>query len=226
MALVPSVNLNGTTTNKFGIAGNISSGMLMPKIKHRFKVTVIGFGGTSAPSATQAGRAVSAGAAAVGITAGDSTKFTQQVVACGRPQVQFQNTALHSYNSIAYYANKPEWSPIELTLRDDITNELTSLVSRQVQSQMNFYYQGAATAAADYKFITKIDMLDGSSNQKLLEQWVLEGCYLEQVQYDGMDYASSDPTIITLTIRYDNATQGGEDSAGGNGGLKNYTVTA
>jgi uncharacterized protein YlxP (DUF503 family) len=161
----------------------------MPKLKHRFTVSVSNFGRQN-----------------------DTIWFTSQVVTCGRPQIQFQNTALHSYNNVTYIAQKPEWQPIELTLRDDITNLATSLVSSQVQSQMNHYTQSAARAASDYKFTMTIASLDGSALQVPLEEWVLEGCYLEQVQYDSMDFASSDPTMITLSIRYDNATQGGEQA--------------
>jgi len=36
---------------------------------------------------------------------------------------------------------------------------------------------------------------------------------VKQVQYDSMDYSSSDPVMITLTVRFDNATQGSEIAA-------------
>ena len=59
-----------------------------------------------------------------------------------------------------------------------------------------------------------IQTLDGTvngTNDSVLESWFLEGCYLEQVAYDSLDYGSSDAVMITLTVRYDNATQGDED---------------
>jgi len=58
-----------------------------------------------------------------------------------------------------------------------------------------------------------IDTLDGTvngTNDSVLESWFLEGCYLEQVAYDNMDYSSSEAVMLTLTVRYDNATQGDE----------------
>jgi hypothetical protein len=48
-----------------------------------------------------------------------------------------------------------------------------------------------------------------------LESWYLEGCYLESVAYDSMDYGSSDAVMMTLSIRYDNATQGDEADLAG-----------
>jgi hypothetical protein len=194
--LSEAVNMIGRqamTGGKFGIGGKSNAGVLMPKLKHRFKVEFSGFGGPTNGSLTNS-----------------PLILTQQVVTVGRPSVQFQNTALHSYNSIVYYANKPEWQTIEITLRDDINSSLTSIVSTQNNIQMNFFTQGAAAAAANYKFSTYIEMLDGSSAQTPIETWALYGCFLDQVQYDSLDYASSEPVIITLTLRYDVALQGSE----------------
>lgn len=186
---VPPINPNLNTTNRYGVPlYGVGLNILMPKLKHRFAVRVTNFGGVVRPIA-----------------------FTQQVVTVGRPQIQFQNTQLHSYNNISYIAQKPEWQSIEITLRDDITNQVSSLVSTQVQYQMNHFTQDAAASGHDYKFELNIDTLDGSMNAiNTLESWYLEGCYLEQVQYDSLDYSSSEATMITLTVRYDNATQGGE----------------
>jgi hypothetical protein len=192
--LVPPVNSNAPTVNRFGVPmpGGPGIGILMPKLKHRFRLRTYGFG-------------------VIGET---QNTFTQQVVTAGRPNIQFNNTPLHSYNNITYIAQKPEWQTIEITLRDDISNLITSMVSAQVQKQMNHYTQSAAAAGVNYKFSMNIDTLDGTVNQgtndSVLESWFLEGCYLEQVAYDSLDYGSSDAVMITLTVRYDNATQGNE----------------
>jgi len=181
-----------STVNSFGVPIlNTGIGILMPKLKHRFRIIAFGFG----------------------TNFNNTNIFTQQVVTAGRPNIQFNNTELHSYNNITYIAQKPQWQTIEITLRDDITNLVTSLVSAQVQSQMNHYTQSAAPAGINYKFSMLIQTLDGTvngTNGSVLESWYLEGCYLEQVAYDSLDYASSDAVALTLTVRYDNATQGDE----------------
>ena len=192
--LVPPLNLNAPTVNRFGVPmpNGTGIGILMPKLKHRFRLLTYGFG-------------------VIGET---QNTFTQQVVTAGRPNIQFNNTPLHSYNNITYIAQKPEWQTIEITLRDDITNLITSMVSAQVQKQKHHYTQSAAAAGVNYKFSMNIDTLDGTvngTNDSVLESWFLEGCYLEQVAYDSLDYGSSDAVMITLTVRYDNATQGDED---------------
>lgn len=196
MALVQPFDVNQpiNTVDRYGVPmpGGIGIGILMPKLKHRFRVITFGFGQVQSAQ----------------------TIFTQQVVTAGRPNIQFNNTPLHSYNNITYIAQKPEWQTIEITLRDDITNLITSQVSAQVQSQMNHYTQSAAAAGVNYKFSMYIQTLDGTVNAKstdsVLESWFLEGCYLEQVAYDSLDYSSSDAVMLTLTVRYDNATQGDE----------------
>jgi len=193
MAIIPPRNLIPGTLTRFGVpittTGNNGATLLMPKLKHRFRVEALLFGDS------------------VG-----TIDFTRQVATAGRPSLQHNNTPLHSYNNIVYYANKPEWQSIEITLRDDITNRISALVSSQLQKQMNHFTQSAARSHMDYKFTLRLQTLDGSMNypSNVIEEWLLEGCFLEQVQYDQMDYSSSDPVLITLTVRFDNATQGSE----------------
>lgn len=188
------------TVSKFGVpnTNGQSLGILMPKLKHRFRVlfTLPVFGG-------------------------ETYDLTRQVVTAGRPQQQYNNTPLHSYNNVVYIAQKPEWQPIEIVLRDDITNAATSVVSNQLQLQMNHYNQNAARAGSNYKFQILLQTLDGqmTADVNILEEWFLEGCYIESVQYDSLDYSSSEPVQITLSIRYDNATQGNEGGA-----LPNNTI--
>ena len=197
MSNIPPRNQIPETLTRFGVPagfGSNSGTILMPKLKHRFRVAVANFGNSP-----------------------NTIDFTRQVATAGRPQIQHNNTPLHSYNNVVYLAQKPEWQTIEITLRDDINNGVSALVSAQLQMQMNHYTQSAARSHMNYKFTTFMQTLDGSMRypSNVLEEWMLEGCYLEQVQYDQMDYSSSDPTMITLTVRYDNATQGSEAQTGG-----------
>jgi hypothetical protein len=171
------------TLSKFGVPINgARNGMLMPKIRHRFRVRVINFGPIAG-----------------------GLELTQQVMTVDRPQVQFSPVEVHSYNSRMYYAEKANWQSINLQVRDDITNSVTRLVGHQLQKQMNFFEQTSVAAGINYKFSTIIEMLDGG-NEATFEQWTLEGCFLESVNYEQLDYNSSDPVTIQMQIRYDNAT--------------------
>lgn len=177
-----------TTLQNFGVpmgGGTGRGGIIHPKAKLKFRVRVFRFGPLAG-----------------------GLELSQQVMSVNRPNVSFSPVQVHSYNSIAYYASKAEWQSVELTVRDDVTNSVSRLVSHQVQKQMNFFEQTTTIAASNYKFDTYIETMDGG-NDAILEQWWLEGCFLESCNWDQFDYSSSDPMTIQMTVRYDNATQQG-----------------
>ena len=175
----------------FGVAtGDAFSrgGILMPKIKNRFRVFVGNFG-----------------------IPGSEIAFTQQVITVARPNVNFNPQTIHSYNSIAYYGGKAEWETVTLTVRDDVTNAVSRLVGAQMQRQMNFFEQTVPLSSGDYKFQMAVETLDGGGTAAddaiILEAWQFEGCFLATVNYESFDYATADAMTIEMTVRFDNATQ-------------------
>jgi hypothetical protein len=87
---------------------------------------------------------------------------------------------------------------------------VTKLVGQQLQKQLDFMEQASAASGIDYKFVTKLEMLDGGNgvNQPVvLETWELYGCYLQNVNYNDLNYASSEVVTIAMSIRFDNAVQ-------------------
>ncbi len=165
-------------------------GLLMPKLKYRFRVSLENFGVTK-----------------------PTTELTKQVVSASRPQVQFENQVLHVYNSQINYAGKHSWQPMNLSIRDDAQGNVTRLVGEQLQKQFDFFEQASAASGAEYKFLTRIEMLDGGNGDNanwqanVLETWEVYGCYLQSVNYNELAYAESAPMEIALTIQYDNALQ-------------------
>jgi hypothetical protein len=132
------------------------------------------------------------------------------VVDCSRPNLTFDNITLDVYNSKVYMAGKHTWDPITINIRDDVNNAVSKLVGEQVQKQFDFFEQASAVSGIDYKFTSRIEMLDGgngASTPNVLETWELYGAYIESVNYNTLAYATSDPVTITLNIRYDNAIQ-------------------
>jgi hypothetical protein len=41
----------------------------------------------------------------------------------------------------------------------------------------------------------------------VLESWELYGCYLVSANYNELNYGTSEPVTIALTVRFDNANQ-------------------
>jgi hypothetical protein len=53
-------------------------------------------------------------------------------------------------------------------------------------------------------------MLDGGngiSEPTILETWDLVGCYVSNADYDSVDYKTSDPVTVKLSVVFDNAIQ-------------------
>jgi len=164
-----------------------NQGLLMPKLKYRFRVQLQNFGVTS-----------------------PTTEITKQVMNVTRPEVTFENMTLDVYNSRIKYAGKHTWSDLTLTVRDDVAGAVSKLVGEQVQKQFDFFEQASAASGIDYKFTTVIEILDGGNGAfepTVLEAFELEGCYLQKVTYQGGDYTSSDPLDIAMTITFENAIQ-------------------
>jgi hypothetical protein len=84
--------------------------------------------------------------------------------------------------------------------------------------QLDFYEQASATAGVNYKFSMQCEILDGGNGALepvVLETWNLLGCYLASANYNDLNYGSSEPVTIALSIRFDNALQGVDPTTGG-----------
>jgi hypothetical protein len=95
-------------------------------------------------------------------------------------------------------------------VRDDASGNVTKLVGSQLQKQFDFFEMASASSAIDYKFLTRVEMLDGGNGQyapTVLETWELYGCYLKSVNYNNVAYSANEAATIALTITYDNAQQ-------------------
>ena len=181
---------------------NPSQGLLMPKLKYRFRVFFENFG-VSSPT----------------------TELTKQVMDFTRPNVTFADIDLPIYNSTIKLAGKYTWDNVTCQVRDDAGGNVARLVGEQLQKQLDFMEQSSAASGIDYKFLTKFEVLDGgngASTPIVLETWELYGCYLKAVDYGDMAYSSNDPVTISMTINFDNANQTPEGS--GIGGLVARTV--
>jgi hypothetical protein len=164
-----------------------SQGLLMPKLQYRFRVTLENFG--------------------VGTP---TTELTKQVIDVTRPQVSFENMELHVYNSKVNLAGKHTWNPLTLNLREDVNNNVQKLVGTQLQKQFDFMEQSSAASGRDYKFLTRIEILDGGNGAftpNVLETWECYGCYFSEANYNQIAYATSEAVTVALTIQFDNAIQ-------------------
>jgi hypothetical protein len=169
------------------VPGAGSQGLLMPKLAYRFRLTLENFG-VSTPT----------------------TELTKQVMDVTRPNVQFETITLDVYNSKVYMAGKHTWQTMTINLRDDVTGQVQKLVGEQLQKQFDFFEQSSAAAGIDYKYTTRIEILDGGNGanaENVLETWECYGCFVTDANYNTLDYKTSDAVTVTLTVQFDNAVQ-------------------
>lgn len=168
---------------------NSNQGLLMPKLKYRFRVFFDNFGAPGEPP---------------------TTELTKQVISFTRPNPTFEEISLPVYNSTLKLAGKHSWPDVTCEVRDDAGGNISKLIGGQLQKQMDFIEQASAAAGIDYKFTTRVQVLDGNNGAAgptVLETWELLGCYIKNADYGSLNYGESAPVTVNMTITYDNANQ-------------------
>jgi len=166
---------------------NPTQGLLMPKLKYRFRVVFENFG-VSTPR----------------------SELTKQIIDFTRPSLSFEPIDIDVYNSQVRLAGKHRWDDITVNLRDDASGAVARLVGEQLQKQVDFMEQSSASSGIDYKFTTRCEMLDGGNGAfepNILETWEIYGCYIASVNYNDLNYTDSAPVQIQMVLRFDNALQ-------------------
>jgi hypothetical protein len=181
--------MSSASLNKMSVPlpGQASQGLLMPKLKYRFRVFFENFGVSSS-----------------------TTELTKQVMSFTRPNLSFEEITLPIYNSTLKLAGKHTWADATCEIRDDASNSVSKLIGEQLQKQMDFLEMASASSGIDYKFTTKVQLLDGGNGAVepvVLETWELYGCYLKSADYGALNYGESAPVTVNMTIAYDNANQ-------------------
>jgi hypothetical protein len=168
--------------------GSDNQTLLMPKLQFRFRLIFSNFG----------------------TSGNDTNELTRQVIDCSRPNLSFAKISVPVYNSTIYLAGKHTWNTMSINLRDDASGAISKLVGAQLQKQLNMTEQASAGTGGDYKFALILQMLDGSNGTQepiALETWYISGAYLEAVNYNTVNYGTSEVVTIALTVQYDNAIQ-------------------
>jgi hypothetical protein len=177
--------------NKFSVplsGGTPPQGLLMPKLKFRFRVTLDNFGVGGAPT----------------------TELTKQVMTVSRPEITFDDITLDVYNSRVKLLGKSKLGDPKLKVRDDASGVVSKKIGEQLQKQFDFFEQSGAASGIDYKFRMRVEILDGGNGAfepVTLESFEFLGCYIKAVTYAGGDYGSNDPLDIDMTISADNVIQ-------------------
>ena len=105
-----------------------------------------------------------------------------------RPSIEFEEIVLDHINVKRYIKGKGAWQPVDITLYDPVVHE--SVTGRDGYSDF-------------YKKDVTFNLLGPVGD--VVEEWVLKGAYIQSANFGDLDYASTDPAEITLTLKYDYA---------------------
>ena len=119
-----------------------------------------------------------------------------------RPSIQFEVVTLDHINVKRKLKGKGEWQDVEITLFDPIVPSGAQQVMEWVRTSHESI-TGRDGYADFYKKDIDIYML-GPVGDKI-ENWKLKGAFINNAVFNDLDWASNDPSEITLTLSYDYA---------------------
>lgn len=128
-----------------------------------------------------------------------------------RPNISFKEISFEHLSETIYMPGKIEYKPITLTLYDTYNPANRAGESRNngVWNWLNVYHNssnatyGFATSASAIRFKRPayLNIYDGSGC--LVESWVYENAWPQEVNFNEVDMSSNDVMTIDLTLRYD-----------------------
>ena len=119
-----------------------------------------------------------------------------------RPQITFEEVTLEHMNITRYVKGKGHWQQLQITLYDPIVPSAASAVIEWIR-----LHHESATGRDGYSDFYKknINFQVLGPVGDIIEKWTLNGAFIADASFGDMDFASSDPIEITLTLRYDYA---------------------
>ena len=119
-----------------------------------------------------------------------------------RPQITFDEVVLEHMNVTKYVKGKGRWQTLQITMYDPIVPSAASAVMEWVR-----LHHESATGRDGYQDMYKKNVVFnvlGPVGDKI-EEWTLYGTMIQDATFGDLDFSSSDPVEITLTLRYDYA---------------------
>ena len=122
------------------------------------------------------------------------------VETAARPHITIGATEIQFLNTSTYVAGRFTWGQIGVKFRDPIgpsasqaLMEWVRLCAESVTGRMGY--------AAGYKKNIDLEMLDPTG--VVVEKWILEGSWLQDVNFDSLGYGTDGLASITAQIRMD-----------------------
>jgi hypothetical protein len=123
------------------------------------------------------------------------------VKTASRPNISIEEIEIPYLNHKRYIAGKASFETLSVTLHDPIAPSGAQQVMEWVRTHFESV-SGRAGYADFYKRDIQLKMLDPIGT--VVELWDIKGGFLTAADFGSLDYGTSEPTEISLTIRFDN----------------------
>jgi len=124
------------------------------------------------------------------------------IKAMARPSITFDEVVLEHINVKRYVKGKGAWQPLEITLYDPIVPSASQAVMEWVRQ-----HHESVTGRQGYSDFYKKDItfnLLGPVGD-IVEEWTLKGAFIQSANFGDLDYGTSDPVEVAVTLQYDYA---------------------
>jgi hypothetical protein len=122
------------------------------------------------------------------------------VESTNRPKIEINSVPIPFLNTETYVAGIFKWGTISVTFRDPIGPSAAQALMEWVRLHAESV-TGRMGYAAGYKKNVDLEMLDPTG--VVVEKWILEGCFLTDVDFQGLGYGDDKLATIQATLRPD-----------------------
>jgi len=121
----------------------------------------------------------------------------------GRPSLSFKEIEAQHLNETIYFAGKPDWKPIQVTLVDLKTSK--SPVFEWLKNQYDPCDDKGTWKRPGqmWKRDIRLEMYDGCG--EVVEKWIMRNAWPNNIEWSDLDMSQSDYCVIDVTMRYDRA---------------------
>ena len=126
-----------------------------------------------------------------------------------KPSLSVSETSHRFMNHTYYYPGRVEWSTLDLSLVDPLSQDATKTILHMIESSG---YNPNIDVQSTYKTVSKtkatsalnnlqINQLDADGDK--IEVWTLKHPWVKDVKFGNLSYDSDDLVDINITIRFD-----------------------
>lgn len=122
------------------------------------------------------------------------------VKSASRPSLNSTRKEIDYINTKRYVAGKYAWDTLDIVFQDPIVPSGAQQVNQWFRDHYDFA-SGVAGYKSSYKKQITLRLLgpDGTN----VEEWILNGSFIENINWNDLDYSVDDLTDISVTISYD-----------------------